>query len=91
MANRSWPFEEGRDGTIALPGAQLLHDGVVAAGEEPDWPPITLTFAVELRRHRAGMTVLDAIEAQHHGHVGLQRRPELLFSISFGVGMAAPV
>jgi hypothetical protein len=56
---------EGGDGAIAF--AQPLDKHVILSGEEPDGTVI----AFNLGSHRSGMAVLNAVKAEHHGHIGL--------------------
>jgi hypothetical protein len=61
---------ERGNGAVAL--AEVLHDRILLDGEEPD----RAACVVDLRGHRPGVAVLDTIEAEHHGHVGLESFPE---------------
>jgi hypothetical protein len=50
----------GKGGDRAVAALELLHDGVVACGEEPDGS----LPACDLGRHGAGVAVLDTVEAR---------------------------
>jgi hypothetical protein len=39
---------------------------------------------LKLCRHRPGVSILDAVQTQHHSHVGLQRLPEFLLKLLWG-------
>ncbi len=58
----------------ALAVAQLLRQIRLFRGEEPDRAMILVS--IELCCHRLGMAVLDAVQAQHQGHVRAERFPE---------------
>ncbi len=59
---------------LPWPSRSSLRQIGLLRGEEPDRAMILV--AVDLRRHRLGMAVLDAVEAEHQGHVRAQRLPE---------------
>src|SRR5918995_2527197 len=75
---------EGGDRPVAE--LELLHDGVVPRGEEPD---VSL-LAFDLGGHRTGVAVLDAVETQHHRPVRLEGGPELVFEFARRRHRAAP-
>ena len=70
---------EGRDRARILGAGACAMVGLLR-GEEPDRAAV----ALDLRRHRPRMAVLDAIETDHHRHVGFQRLPEFGFEFLRG-------
>jgi hypothetical protein len=53
---------------------EIFNDGIVLRGKKPNRP----VFAVELRRHWPGVSILQPVKAKHHCHIGFQGLPKSL-------------
>jgi hypothetical protein len=67
----------GESGNGTRPILQILYESSVLRSEKPD----RSTFAVELRRHGTGMAIFNAINPEHHSHIGFQRFPKFLLKL----------